>query len=315
MAGLEPLFIFQLGDGYSFRNLIAIVKNETNQATMIFSSKKIEISFMNYTKCAVHKIELDPSSFSFYQFNIKDQDGNIVDEYPISFDSNEMYNTTKGIGRKDGIRLYWLPGHNKINVQPMKGGNKDPGKACSLFVNISTEECMKYENPSHHSESNIKIQAKDFAEICSQASTLRCTFVEIIGRKSGAAFRSIRSDNSIACTTEFSPRNMLQISSETMPGDIDDLMGSFNASGKKNPKINVNITESEDLMTVKVPISTIKALSKIHNISPSGTLLNFYFMENTPTKIESKIGTYGIYTICLRNYSKDNDHINKSKAT
>lgn len=301
MASIEPLFLFQLADGYSFRNLIAIVKNETDQATMILSEKKIEISFLNYAKCAVHNIELDPSSFSYYQFNVRDQDGNLVDEYPIGFDSNEMYNTTKGIGRRDGIRLYWLPGDNKINVQPMKSGNKDPGKACSLFVTISTEECQKFGVPEYLPDPNVRIQAKDFAEICSQASTLRCTFVEVVGKQSGAVFRSIRSDNSIACTTQFTPRSVLQKSSESHPSDIDDLINGLNMRQQKNQKAS----DTEDLITIKVPISTIKALSKIHNISPSGTLLKFYFMADKPTKIESQIGTYGIYTICLRNYSKD----------
>ena len=59
--------------------------------------------------------------------------------------------------------------------------------------------------------------------------------------------------------------------------------------------------KTEDLMTVKVPIGTVKALSKIHNISPPGTQLRFYFSEGKPTKLESPIGTYGTYTICLRN--------------
>lgn len=302
MASVEPLFLFQLADGYSFRNLIAIVKNETNQATMILSEKKIEISFLNYTKCAIHNIQLDPSSFSYYQFNIRDQDGNLVDEYPIGFDSNEMYNTTKGIGRRDGIRLYWLPGDNKINVQPMKSGNKDPGKACSLFVTISTEECQRFGVPDHLPDPNARIQAKDFAEICSQASTLRCTFVEIVGKQSGAVFSSIRSDNSVASTTQFIPRSIVQKSSETHPSDIDNLINGLSAKDQKTSKVS----EMEDLITIRIPIATIKSLSKIHNISPSGTLLKFYFKPETPTKIESQIGTYGVYTICLRNYSKEN---------
>lgn len=86
--------------------------------------------------------------------------------------------------------------------------------------------------------------------------------------------------------------------------EIDSIIGNLRISElpmATSTGLSLNIMKSEDLMTVKVPISTVKALSKIHNISPAGTLLRFYFAESKPTKLESPIGTYGVYTICLRN--------------
>ena len=87
--------------------------------------------------------------------------------------------------------------------------------------------------------------------------------------------------------------------------EIDHILGNLRfdmpSGAASSSGISLNIMRNEDLMTVRVPITTVKALSKIHNISPSGTQLRFYFAEGKPTKVESPIGTYGIYTICLRN--------------
>jgi len=295
--------MFQVVDGYSFRNTIGIIKSETDHATMVLSLDKIEISFLNRSKCAVHRAVLDPVGFSIYQYNIKDQSGALVDEYPIAFDTNEMYNTTKGIGRRDGIRLYWLPGDGKINIQPIKSSNKDPGKASALFVNILNLEYTRYDTGIYSQTPNIRVQAKDFAELCNQATTLKCSYVEIVGQQNGVVFKGILPNHTMASINKFTSQIALPKSSSSMQGDLDNLIGNLTLKDlSSTSRVNLNIVKSEDLMTVKVPITTIKALSKIHNISPSGTLLRFYFTEGKPTKIESPIGTYGMYTICLRDH-------------
>ena len=308
MDSPQPLFLMHIMDGYSFRNTIAIIKSETDYATMVVSEKLIEISFMNASKGAVHKIVLYPQEFTMYRYNMRDQDGKLMSEYPIGFETNEMFNTTKGIGRRDGIRLYWLAGDNKINVQPIKMSTKDPGRAGALFVKILTMEHTRYDTGSYNHEPNVRVQAKDFADLCSQAGLLKCTNVEIVGHPTGVTFKGMLPNQTMASINRFSS----QIETPKTPtsasniDEIDDLIDNLRVSDTHvaSPNTNclsLNIIKSEDLMTVKVPIATVKALSKIHSISPPGTLLRFFFAEGKPTKIESPIGTYGLYTFCLRN--------------
>lgn len=309
MDASQTLFLIHIMDGYSFRNTIGIIKSETDYATMVLSPRSIEISFINSSKCAVHKININTQELTMYRYNIRDNEGNLLPEYPIAFDTNEMFNTTKGIGRRDGIRLYWLAGDTKINVQPMKSNTKDPGRASALFVNILNMEYTRYDiSGGHNSEPNVRVQAKDFADLCSQANTLKCSTLEIIGCSNAVTFKGILPNNTMASINQFRsqtdvPRSLTAASNME---EIDSIIGNLRISESPMPIANssglsLNVVKSEDLMTVKVPISTVKALSKIHNISPAGTLLRFYFAESKPTKLESPIGTYGIYTICLRN--------------
>lgn len=295
-------------DGYSFRNTIGIIKSETDYATMVVSEKSIEISFLNRSKCAVHRIVLYPQEFTMYRYNIRDQEGNLLKEYPIAFETNEMFNTTKGIGRRDGIRLYWLAGDNKINVQPIKMSTKDPGRAGALFVKILTMEHIRYETGSYNSEPNVRVQAKDFADLCSQANTLRCTSLEIVGHNSGVTFKGILANQTMASINRFVSQTEVPKTAKAASNmeEIDNVLDNLRISdthlaAPMTTGLSLNVVKSEDLMTVKVPIGTVKALSKIHNISPPGTLLRFYFAEGKPTKVESPIGIYGLYTICLRN--------------
>lgn len=304
----QTFFLMHIMDGYSFRNTIGIIKSETDYATMVVSEKSIEISFLNRSKCAVHRIVLYPQEFTMYRYNIRDQEGNLLKEYPIAFETNEMFNTTKGIGRRDGIRLYWLAGDNKINVQPIKMSTKDPGRAGALFVKILTMEHIRYETGSYNSEPNVRVQAKDFADLCSQANTLRCTSLEIVGHNSGVTFKGILANQTMASINRFVSQTEVPKTAKAASNmeEIDNVLDNLRISdthlaAPMTTGLSLNVVKSEDLMTVKVPIGTVKALSKIHNISPPGTLLRFYFAEGKPTKVESPIGIYGLYTICLRN--------------
>lgn len=311
MDASQTLFLMHIMDGYSFRNKIGIVKSETDYATMVLSPKSIEISFMNTSKCAIHKIVLNTQEFTMYRYNIRDQEGNLIPEYPITFETIEMFNTTKGIQRRDGVRLYWLAGDSRINVQPIKTSTKDPGRAGALFVKILTMESFRYDvSGSYSLEPNVRVQAKDFADICSQANTLKCTNLEIVGHQNGVSFKGILANQTMASINRFTSQTEVPkaygFQGPSNIDEIDNLIGHLRVSEPTvaSSGLSLNVVKSEDLMTIRVPISTVKALSKIHNISPPGTLLRFYFAEGKPTKVESPIGTYGLYTICLR----DNRH-------
>lgn len=307
MESSQTLFLMHIMDGYSFRNTIGIVKSETDYATIIISQKSLEISFLNTSKCAVHKIMLQPHEFTMFRYNIRDENDELVSEYPIAFDTNEMYNTTKGIGRRDGIRLYWLSGENKFNVQPIKISTKDPGRIGALFVRMLNMEHTRYDSGTYNSEPNVRIQAKDFADICSQANTLKSSNLEIVGQENGVIFKAIMPNQTVASIHKFVSQTTVSKNSDkdfdksNSLNYLDDVLNNLHITPSSGSStLTLNVVNTEDSLTVKVPISTVKALSKIHNISPSGSLLRFYFSSGKPTKIESPIGTYGNYSIFLR---------------
>ena len=308
----QPLFLMHIMDGYSFRNMIAVIKSETDNVSMVLSDRLIEFSFVNGGKSAIHKIFLQPQDFVMYKYNIRDAQGELIPEYPIAFETSQMFNTTKNIGRKDSIRLYQLQDDNKIYVQPIKTNIKDPGRAGALFVKIISMEYVRYDIGAWAEDPNVRVQAKDFAEICTQANTMKCTWLELIGQDTAVTLRGILPNQSVAFVNRFvSQTQTVQSSTSITPADniseIDDILKNLRSGGSSNSApttitgLSLRIISSDDMKTIRVPISTVKALSKIHNIGPTGSLIRFYFNKGnvSNTKLECPIGNYGKYTICL----------------
>lgn len=309
----ETSFFMHILDGYAFRNLLGIIKSETDVATMILSPRSMEISFINVSRCAMHKIVINTLELLKYEYNPRDPDGNLVDEYPISFNTDEMYNRVKNLNRRDSIRMYQMAGGDQIIVQPIKSSSKDPGSLCVLFVKIQIQEHSQTEPPGGYSmDPNVRVQAKTFADICCHTNSMKCASLEIIGGHSRVAFRGVLPNNRQASWQEFGsyapgPSVASAAMSTDMDEEVEKLLGHLRGMSEATPTsmsihggLSLNIVHSDDMIKVRVPISTVKTLAKIHNLSPSGTSLKFYFLPSQPIKIESPIGNYGTYTICIR---------------
>jgi hypothetical protein len=308
MDPTQTLLLLHIADGYSFGKMIGIVKNEAEKVGLIFSPKKIECSFTNKSVGALHKFVINTQEVTQYIYNTKDENGKLTPEYPITVDTNELFSTTKGLGRGDGIRIYWLDGDNKLNVQPVKSSTKDPGRASALFVKILSHGANNMHfNDDYQADPNVRVQAKDFADLCAQANSLKCSSLDIIGSNSDVVFQGMSPNNTPKCVSRFKSQVAVSTTgpSKEQLQELDSLLSNLKfehgPTTPSNSNVTLNIVRPEDLMTVRVPISTVKALSKIHNISPKGTLLRFWFAPNKPIKIESPIGTYGVYIIRLRN--------------
>lgn len=309
MNPAETLFLMHLADGYAFRNMVNIWKSETEKATMILSPTKITVSFMNNQKCCVHEIELDTREFVVYKYNFRDSDGNLIGEVPITFNTTELFNTTKSIARRDALRIYWVSGSSLLSIQQVKAANKDPGTVGASFVSILQDEASCCTVPTGYSvEPNIRVQAKTFADLCGQSGQMQCASLEIIGKTNSVMIRGLSPHNTASFATKFtSTTDVVEHKKPEPPKAVN--MDAINALlsnlsiGDNAPTstLSLNVVSADDLMTVKVPSTTVKALSKIHNISANGTHLKFYFMTNKPTKIVSPVATYGTYSIFLRN--------------
>lgn len=304
------LFI-HIADGYSFRNMLGIVKNEVDKATMILSKDTIEISFANLTKCAVHKIVLYTKEFTVYSYDVKEENGELAESHPLAFDTNELFNTTKGIGKKDAIRIFWIRGEDQINVQPLKQSTKDNfGRSGSLFVKIKTMEHKRYELMEYPAEPNIRVLAKEFADLCNQVGGIKGSFIQMTGHTNGVTFKGMKPNLTVGSLVKFSqPTNKIDHvikNGQYLDDLINAVQNSTQSSAQHSDTIakstaNLDLVNADDISVVKIPMSSVKALSKIHNISPPGTLLRFFFVAGKPAKMESPIGCFGSYTICIRN--------------
>jgi len=278
---VKDLFDLRIDDGYSFRNMIGIFGNESTYITFQLFPDEIVISFINKTKCATHRVKIKIQYFYNFQTN-----GELDDSHCFTFETDEMFKATKGIGKRDGIKMFYLEGDKKIHIQHIKHMNRDLTHFGALFINIVNSDVCDYKGPKGYSKTpNISIKAKEFADICGRCNTLTCSKLEICGNEFSVKFEGIHASNKKAFIENFASQS-----------------NSYVDEHGKNRLKKDDFKEKMNLSTVVLPIQTVKALSKIHNVSPSGSKINFYFQKDKPIKLESKVGTYGVYKIYIRNY-------------
>jgi hypothetical protein len=278
-------FSITLADGYSFKNLVAIIQNETTEATMVLSPETISISFINSTKCAGHDIKIYAKELREYVYHFYNEDGELLEFFPISFLTEELFKATKSIGKKDSIKIFWREGDMDLSIIPLKSGSKDFTRNDVIFASIINKEHSSFEaaSPFVRTEPNVRLYARDFSDQCTLASTLKCKRVEVIGEEAAVTFVGIRNNNTEAFTNTFGDSNR------------EPRRELRTAKGRR-----VVIDGDGAKFVFNVPVATIKALSKIHNVSPQGTMLKFYFEAGHPLKLVTPVGIYGMYSVLIR---------------
>jgi hypothetical protein len=260
-----------------------MIKNENDNVNLLVSKKKISITFHNKGNYAIHDFTLNTEDLASYHYNIKDRD-----EYVIIVNASELLSTTKGISRKDGLKLSWLHTSEKLGVQIIKSG-KD--QTAELYVSIIRD---KDYNPIcifddyTEDEPVIKIPCKEFSDMCNQASVVKCAYMEIKGCSYYAVLTGLLHDGSIGLASK-------QFFSNKSNTEEQNVLEKIT-----NNRYEYNIVKPETFITIKIPINTIKTLSKLHNIAPLGSLLKLYIIPEKPVKLECKIGSYGIYNLYIR---------------
>lgn len=311
MEKTEPLFLIHMVNGYTFRNVMKIIKSEVVSTSMILSQKLVEISFVNSTRSAVHRILIYPDECTDWRYNIRDEEGELFKEFPIGFNTDEFYNTTKKIGRRDGIRIFLLPGEDKITIQPIKGGAKDIGTMEFLFVSMVQIQHNRAAVGNYNDEPNVKISPNNFAEMCSTVNSMQCKQLEISGQINSVQFKGIHGNKSAPYFRTFGTPTTMNFTTPLASNmnEITDILKNYSLTQNEivSSGLTLNIVDAS-LVCISVPISTINALSKIDNISPNGSLLRFYFEKCQPIKLESAIGTYGTYTILFKD-TKDGKNV------
>lgn len=273
----------EITDGYTFKNIVGMIKKEQDVITLLVSKYKITITFVNKGEHAIHDIILNTPDFHDYNYNIINRD-----ECPITVNSSELFIATKPIGKKDSLKIMWKEDQKKLSIQPIKS-SKDSGNSSVSFINIINKEYVKYEFINHYTADDhcIKMQNREFSDICNQASTQKCKYLEITACANKIFFKGVLTDGSHGMISQF------------VSNKYDEEKITKVNTGKG--RLELNIIDSDDIK-IKLPLNTIQTLSKLHSIVPPGTELKLYFAAGKPVKIESRIGSIGSYHIFLRDY-------------
>lgn len=288
--------IFHLTEGYSLRNLLESMKNEIPEVCIRFCPTDIIISGStpadkNANYGIVHYASMKSCDVPQYFYNVRDSDGELLEEKTIIFNSLDMVSRIKTVGKRDGIKMLLFPGENSITIQIIKA-SKGVDNNSEVYVNMISKEIkilapVKKKNYGNNGEPNIKISTKDFSSMCSQASSAKCSEIKFVCLKSGIDFYGYQPDQTCALFESYRGQD------------------SSISRGKENKSLRSRKHDDEELREehgdklisiIRVPIITIKSLSKCHNFSSNSGFLRFYFHKTFPCLLEGSLGSLGSYT-------------------
>jgi len=282
-----PLIVAYFTDGYSFRNVLGFFRQTCTRANLIFTPDGISIKEADPSDTILADCKIKTDDLTEYQYNAYNDDGELIEALACGFVTLEMQKATKMVGKKDAIKLYTKKEENpKIYIQVIHAGSKsDNGLGLRIVsileVDINDYTDIKYERKSP----NARAASTEFAKICADFSSLKCTFTNVIGFEEGIMFQGVESGTVRGVETYGKIHDMRPLMATSNKY-------SFGGKNTTSSKPKLNIAMPGEICRVRVNGKTIRAMTKFNNLSPTG-VIKFFLEEGNPLKIVSPIGCYG----------------------
>src|SRR3972149_5976470 len=160
----DVIFLIEITDGYSFRNLIDYLRYTNTDGTFIFSKKRILFDEFDGDSTVFKHLVIKTCNLSKYIYNYKKEN------YYCSVQLSELQSSTRKIGKKDGVRLYQK--YNDINLYIQILSTNKGGRENILFAKTKTPDLENYhpfdeadfEFKRSHDEPNANCILSDFAK-------------------------------------------------------------------------------------------------------------------------------------------------------
>lgn len=270
----EPIFSMTLLNGYFFRNTLNIIKNETDKLTFCLRPDGVEISFKN--DVTGHKIQIHASALQKYLYNVRDDNGKLSSYYYVTVYTQDIVDRTKSIGKKDKVILSITSERKTLDVHPVKSENGIQSNSYGVVSIIEYEPIScTFPDEVYANAKRAKIIAKELADLCSRLTSQKSKHLGVL-----------------------------------LHNDTHCILQCLNAQGDQVVVNQISLKDNvedenavETNIQYKIPTERAKALSKIHNTSPNPSLVEFFFLENHPLKLVSKIGDFGTHTFYFKDKS------------
>lgn len=268
------LFIAELSDGYSFRNLVEYLKTTNSRGNFIFREDGIHYSQSDSSNKVLNIVDIRACDLSYYRFF------SAKPEIVIGINIPNFRTITKSIGKKDGARIYMYQNDPLLYIRILNQNTKMLNKNnVNIIRPQSVERAVyvvgEYKNPE--TSPNCTVPSIDFSKMCSAMNALRCSSVILQGYPKGVVFQAVLEGELIGRVDRFGDCN------------TDEMVPNFTSTP---------VSDEFTKLQIGVELSTIKALTKLNNLSTNGTI-KIYMEPDLPIKIICNIGTYGRLTIHL----------------
>ena len=289
----DPIVVAHFPDGYSFRNVLGFFRQTCTRANFIFTPDGITIKEADATDTILAHAEIYADDLTEYQYNAYDENGDLIPAIACGFMTLEMQKSTKMVGKKDAIKLYTKKEENpNIYIQVMHAGSKSDSNLGLRIVPTLEVDVMEYKDIEYKKKSpNARAASTEFAKICADFSSLKCTYTDVIGFTDGIMFQGIESGTVKSVETYGKVTDISPILSSSSRYSI--------TSGTLGSKPRLNVSMPGEICRIRINSKTIRAMTKFNNLSPTG-VIKFFLEQGNPFMIVSPIGCYGKLTLYIK---------------
>lgn len=305
----RPIIYVEFSDGYSIRNLIEYLKSTNVHGNFVFTEDGISYSQPDADNTILNEISIPRCNLPMYIYNSTEP------YLAIGVTISNLRKITKSIGKKDTVQMYILPNNPmlciriiSVNTKALNRGNMNYLKPQSLdlvFYDLKDAYSRSDDNP------NCSIPIMDFCRMCAAMYSIQCSYVTVRGFPRGAIFEGMIEGGITGRIDKFGICEPLKDKSPSQDpisspdfSSLSSLLDNISLDKIKLPSTNkipkLVVQSSEEEVRIRISMSTIKALSKINNLSTSSGIVKLYMEPDRPLKLVCNIGMYGKLTIYLR---------------
>jgi hypothetical protein len=296
------LFYAEFSDGYSFRNLIEYLKSTNTNGNFIFHKDGISYSQHNNSNSLLNFIELRGYDLPVYVYRSTE------DSIRVGINLANLRSITKSVGKKDSIRIYMVYNNPLLHISISSPNTKELNRNNISVIRPQKLEVVEYEINEYQrddSSPNCTTPAFDFNKMCSAMNALKCTHILVYGDETSIIFKGMFDGDLVGRTDTF---GIVKKKEEHLPQlqEISEYGKIITSAYNDTIQPHTINKPSSNQHNIKIDVSTIKALGKLNNLSPNGTI-KMYMEEGLPFKMISNIGSYGKLIIYLRDIPQEDN--------
>ena len=284
-------------DGCSFRYLIEYLRLISLEGTFIFHKNYITYAEGDDDHTILNIVKIKTYELTDYEFS------SFNDKIIANINLSDLRNKTRTVGKKEQLDIYRRaeePSNLYIQVRSQeKSSGDNPVFYC---MSMKSDKLVEYDLPEYNRgkrNPNCTIYQSDFSKVCKALVANKCSYVEFLGYDKGIVIKGYSVEGKIAMVKEYGKRNQHNSESKSSAAkSILDIQGkTLIKPNKKAPKLSIR--DADEIDRFRVPISKIKALTKLNGFSPNGTI-KIYIERGLPMKFDCNIGTFGKLSILIR---------------
>ena len=301
--------LIRISSGYTTRTFISSLKQLSNTARWFFFDNKFVISDIsgcegNDVSVIFSEATFSSDKLSHYIFNRDLVIPKASEFWVRSVNVGEMTTQLSSVTKTESLEIIINSSGNFI-IRPCGNGNKNETNFIHTVIASDPEDNILTEYnefPIPEDKPTCKIPTVDFQKMCGgfkKGNRDTSVIFKLSAGNDGILVQPTSSSGSGRIQTF---GNYTQVIKEKEIADLSNLLGEIKISpAAQNLKCQIECINKDDNDNYKinVPMTVLKAMSKISTIAPM-SIVQLYMTKDNPLKIKVPIGTAGEWRMYVR---------------